>query len=64
MKESNDQMREEIRRENEKLVEKFLLETQQKLSPKFSGKLQAETYKLSRQVRQLQGDMERELTMV
>jgi DNA anti-recombination protein RmuC len=61
IKESNDQMREEIRRDNEKLVEQFRLENQ-KLSKEFSGKLQAETSKLSRQVRQLQSDMEKELT--
>jgi hypothetical protein len=61
--ESNDQTREEIRKENEKLVEQFLLETQ-KLDQEFSGRLQAETSKLSRQLRQLQFDKGRELTTV
>ncbi|PNF35692.1 hypothetical protein B7P43_G17395 [Cryptotermes secundus] len=49
--------------ENEKLVEQFRLENQ-KLSQEFSRKLQAETSKVSCQVRQLQGDTERELQVV
>jgi hypothetical protein len=56
-------MREEIHRENEKLVEQFRLENQ-KLNQEFSGRLQAETSKLSFQVRQLQSDTEKELTAV
>ncbi|PNF40794.1 hypothetical protein B7P43_G16809, partial [Cryptotermes secundus] len=49
MKESNGQMREEIRREKTRSSTK---------------KFQSETSKLSHQVRQLQGDTERELTTV
>jgi hypothetical protein len=63
MKESNDQMREKFRRENEKLVEQFRLETQ-KITQDFSKRLQVETSKLSHQVRELQCNTEKELTVV
>jgi hypothetical protein len=49
IKERNNWMREEVLRENDKLVEQFQLENE-KPSQEFSGRLQAGTSKLSRQV--------------
>jgi hypothetical protein len=63
LQESNDQMRAEIRVENEKVVKRVQLETQ-KLRQDFSEGLKSETSKLSRQIRQVREDNERELAVV